>query len=71
MRAREFFERGEFVPEDRGARANAHARRASSAAADAGRRTAFDRFLATMPDRYFLSTPEEVLADHAALRASA
>src|SRR5262249_21170384 len=54
VRAREFFERGEFVPEDRGARADrVRARVQEAAGVDA--RTMVDRLAATMPDSYFLS----------------
>jgi [protein-PII] uridylyltransferase len=68
VRAREFFERGEFVPEDRSARANRVRARVRAAAMPATR-TAVERLVDTMPDSYFLSTPEEALADHAALVA--
>ena len=66
VRAREFFERGEFVPEDRSARANRIRARVQGRAAEPSR-PAIDRLVRTMPDRYFLSTPEEVLVDHADL----
>src|SRR5262245_42878450 len=66
VRAREFFERGEFVPEDRAARANrVRARVRSTAGLPA--LPLIERLTATMPDSYFLSTPEEVLLDHAEL----
>jgi [protein-PII] uridylyltransferase len=66
VRAREFFERGEFVPEDRGARAN-RVRHRIQAAVSTAIRPAVDHLVSTMPDNYFLSTPEEVLPDHAEL----
>jgi [protein-PII] uridylyltransferase len=66
VRAREFFERGEFVPEDRSARADrVRARVQEAAGVDA--RTMVDRLATTMPDSYFLSTPEETLLAHADL----
>jgi len=66
VRAREFFERGEFVPEDRSARANRVRQRVRTAAIPAIR-PAVERLVETMPDSYFLSTPEEALTDHAEL----
>lgn len=66
VRAREFFERGEFVPEDRTARADRVRARVRATVAEPAR-AAVDRLVRTMPDSYFLSTPEEVLADHAEL----
>ena len=72
VRAREFFERGEFVARgSRGARARvrerASKRRARADRGDAGR---VDEARRTMPDSYFLSTPEEALiADHGELLA--
>lgn len=66
VRAREFFERGEFRPEDRSERAN-RARGRVQVAAAAAVRPAVDHLVRTMPDSYFLSTPEEVVADHAEL----
>ena len=68
VRAREFFERGEFVPEDRAARADrVRARVRAAAVGPAG--PTVEHLLATMPDSYFLSTPEEMLPDHAELVA--
>jgi [protein-PII] uridylyltransferase len=66
VRAREFFERGEFVPEDRTARAD-RVRGRLTAGAEPPARAAIGHLVATMPDGYFLSTPEEVLTDHADL----
>jgi [protein-PII] uridylyltransferase len=66
VRTREFFERGEFVPEDRGARAD-RIRTRVQATVPAESRPVVDRLAATMPDSYFLSTPEEVVPDHAEL----
>jgi [protein-PII] uridylyltransferase len=68
VRAREFFERGEFVPEDRAARAN-RVRSRIRATAPAAVHDAVERLVETMPDSYFLSTPEEMLAEHAELVA--
>jgi [protein-PII] uridylyltransferase len=66
VRAREFFERGEFVPEDRGARANRVRSRVRGAAGPTAS-PAVDRLVDTMPDSYFLSTPEDAIAEHAAM----
>jgi len=66
VRAREFFERGDFVPEDRGARAN-RVRARVRAAAGPTASPAVDRLVDTMPDSYFLSTPEEAIAEHATM----
>jgi [protein-PII] uridylyltransferase len=66
VRAREFFERGEFVSEDRTARADRVRGRLQAAVAEPSR-PVIERLVRTMPDSYFLSTPEEVLADHADL----
>jgi [protein-PII] uridylyltransferase len=66
VRAREFFERGEFVPEDRSARAN-RIRQRVQAAAQNTIRPVLDHLLGTMPDSYVLSTPEDILPDHAEL----
>jgi [protein-PII] uridylyltransferase len=64
VRAREVFERGEFVPEDRGARAE-RVRTRLRASAAATVRPAVERLIATMPDGYFVSTPEDVQLEHA------
>jgi [protein-PII] uridylyltransferase len=66
VRAREFFERGEFVPEDRGARANRVRARVRGAAGPTAS-PAVDRLVDTMPDSYFLSTPEDAIAEHATM----
>jgi [protein-PII] uridylyltransferase len=66
VRAREFFERGEFVPEDRTARADRVRSRVRATVAEPSRRPV-ERLVRTMPDSYFLSTPEELLVDHAEL----
>jgi [protein-PII] uridylyltransferase len=66
VRAREVFERGEFLPEDRAARADRVRARVRSAAALTVSH-AVERLTATMPDSYFLSTPEDVLPNHAEL----
>ena len=67
VRAREFFEKGAFEPEDRAARA-VRVRERVIAAAPPAERDALAAFLATMPDGYLLSTPEELLAGHGELR---
>ncbi len=67
VRAREFFELGRFAPEDRAARAaRIQARVIKKARAEA--RPALRRFFEVMPDGYFVSTPEEMLASHGTLR---
>jgi [protein-PII] uridylyltransferase len=67
VRGREFFEIGRFAPEDRTARAaRIQARVIKKARAQA--RPALERFFAAMPDGYFVSTPEEMLASHGTLR---
>jgi [protein-PII] uridylyltransferase len=66
VRAREFFERAEFVPEDRTARANRVRVRIQTTVAEPSR-PAIERLVRTMPDSYFLSTPEDVLVDHGEL----
>lgn len=66
VRAREFYEKGVFQAEDRPARA-ARVRGRVTAEAPAALRPDVDRFLDTMPDVYFLSTPEEMIAGHCEL----
>ncbi len=66
-RAREFFEKGIFEAEDRAARAT-RVRQRVIAAASGGEREAVAEFLASMPDGYALTTPEEMIGAHAALR---
>jgi [protein-PII] uridylyltransferase len=66
VRARELFERGEFVPEDRTARAH-RVRDRVRRAAPATRRAVVDRLLTRMSNSYVLSTPEESMAEHADL----
>jgi [protein-PII] uridylyltransferase len=66
VRAREIFEKGVFEAEDRAARA-ARIRERVAAAAGEGRGRV-ETFLATMPDGYLLSTPEEVIGEHGELR---
>ena len=66
-RARDFFERGVFEPEDRRARA-ARVRARVIASAPAAVRDAVAGLLAQMPDGYVLGTPEEVIASHGELR---
>jgi len=67
VRGREFFEKGVFQAEDRAARA-ARVRARALLAGPAGDRAETERFVATMPDSYFLSTPEEMIGGHQALR---
>jgi [protein-PII] uridylyltransferase len=67
VRAREFFEKGVFEAEDRGARA-ARVRERVVAAAAPGVRADLNAFLAAMPDSYVLSTPEALIAGHGDLR---
>jgi [protein-PII] uridylyltransferase len=67
VRGREFFEKGVFEPEDRAARA-ARIRTRVAAAVPAAVRADMERFIATMPDGYFLATPEEMIAAHGDLR---
>lgn len=67
VRGREFFEKGALDTEDRAARAARIRARAVDAVPPA-RRPALEAFFATMPDAYFLSTPEEMLVEHGDLR---
>jgi len=67
VRAREFFEKGTFEPEDRGEQA-ARVRDRVLAAVPAGTRTDVEAFLASMPDNYLLTTPEEMIPGHADVR---
>jgi [protein-PII] uridylyltransferase len=67
VRAREFFEKGVFEPEDRGARAE-RIRARVVAAAPAPTQARIARFCGNMPDSYYLSTPEEMIPVHADLR---
>jgi [protein-PII] uridylyltransferase len=67
VRAKEFFELGRVSPEDRAARAaRIQARVVKKARPEA--RPALRRFFEAMPDGYFVSTPEEMLASHGTLR---
>src|SRR5438094_614423 len=59
LRAREFFEKGAVEPEDRAARA-ARVRARIEAAAPAAGRAEVEAFAASMPDSYFLGTPEDM-----------
>jgi [protein-PII] uridylyltransferase len=68
VRSREFFEKGVFEAEDRGARA-ARIQARILARAPKNQRTDLEELLRTMPESYVLSTPEEMIAPHAALRA--
>ncbi len=59
-RSRELFEKGAFEPEDRPARAM----RIRNRIAAQGSTDALAKFLASMPDSYVLSTPEEMIPVH-------
>jgi [protein-PII] uridylyltransferase len=67
VRGREFLEKGVFQPEDRGAQA-ARVRGRVLAATPAAHRPDVAAFLATMPDGYLLTTPEDTIAAHGDLR---
>jgi len=67
VRAREFFARGVFEAEDPAARAARLEERVREAAPPAAA-AALDVLFQTMPDSYFLSTPEETIVPHAELR---
>jgi [protein-PII] uridylyltransferase len=67
LRAQEIFARG-FQPEDREERIARIRTRVRAAAAESGSDLAqLDAFLARMPDSYFLTTPEALIAGHAHL----
>lgn len=65
----ERFERGETVEQAQAARADRIRRRAGAAIVAAGGTAdgALERFLADLPDRYFLTTPEDDVPHHFAL----
>src|SRR6266849_5662525 len=63
LRAREFLEKGAVVPEDRAARA-ARVRARIVVGAPPAARADVKRFAASMPDGYFLGTPEELIPEH-------
>src|SRR5436190_21679 len=67
LRAREFLEKGAVEPEDRAARA-ARVRARIEAAAPAAGRAEVEAFAASMPDGYFLGTPEDTIPQHVDLR---
>ncbi|HJQ84042.1 MAG TPA: [protein-PII] uridylyltransferase [Candidatus Binatia bacterium] len=67
VRAREFLEKGVFEAEDRGALA-ARVRGRVVEATPAAERAEMERFLASMPDGYVTSTPEEMLSGHGELQ---
>jgi [protein-PII] uridylyltransferase len=67
VRARESFEKGAFEAEDRAGRA-ARIRERVAATARGTVRGRLETFLASMPDGYILSTPEEMIAGHGELR---
>src|SRR2546422_3439106 len=67
VRAREFFAKGVFEAEDPAARA-APLQELVREAASPAPVAALDALFQTMPDSYFLSTPEETIVPHAELR---
>jgi [protein-PII] uridylyltransferase len=69
MRTLEHFEKGEFAEEAREARVERVKERLRRALADreGGLRAALERVLATMPESYFLSTPEQSFPHHVEL----
>src|SRR5437867_2106277 len=67
LRAREFLEKGAVEPEDRAARAM-RVRARIAAAAPAAARAEVEAFAASMPDGYFLGTPEDTIPQHVDLR---
>jgi [protein-PII] uridylyltransferase len=67
VRAREFLEKGAFAPEDRAAQAS-RIRTRVLAATRPFLRPDMEAFIASMPDAYVLSTPEEMLPAHGELR---
>ena len=69
MRTLEHFEKGEFAEEARGARVERVKERLRRALAEheGGVRQALETVLATMPESYFLSTPEQSVPHHAEL----
>src|SRR5437667_7228883 len=67
LRAREFLEKGAVEPEDRAARA-ARVRARIEAAAPAAGRAEVEAFASSMPDSYFLGTPEDMIPQHVDLR---
>ena len=67
LRAREFFEKGAVEPEDRAARA-ARVRARIEAGAPAAARAEVEAFASSMPDSYFLGTPEDMIPQHVDLR---
>src|SRR5437667_170669 len=67
LRAREFLEKGAVEPEDRAARAM-RVRARIAAAARAAARAEVEAFAASMPDGYFLGTPEDTIPQHVDLR---
>ncbi|TMB04711.1 MAG: [protein-PII] uridylyltransferase [Deltaproteobacteria bacterium] len=67
LRTRDFLEKGAVEPEDRAARA-ARVRARIEGAAPAAARPEVEAFAASMPDSYFLGTPEEMIPPHVDLR---
>ncbi len=67
VRAREFFARGVFEAEEPASRAGRLQQRVREAA-PAATIPALEALFRTMPDSYFLSTPEESIVPHAELR---
>src|SRR5439155_1109982 len=67
LRTRDFLEKGAVEPEDRAARA-ARVRARIEGAAPTAARPEVEAFAASMPDSYFLGTPEEMIPPHVDLR---
>ncbi len=67
VRGREFFEKGVFEPEDRSARA-ARIRQRVAASLPPPAQGAATACLASLPESYLLSTPEQTIAVHVDLR---
>jgi [protein-PII] uridylyltransferase len=63
-RALQMLERGVLIEEDRAGRVARVKQRVRRTMARAGRDRGVERFLTTMPDRYFLATPEEHIPRH-------
>src|SRR6266576_3196311 len=67
LRTRDFLEKGAVEPEDRAARA-ARVRARIEAGAPAAARAEVEAFASSMPDSYFLGTPEDMIPPHVYLR---
>lgn len=69
MRAQQLLEHNLVVDEDRGARVARVKERVRASISIAGMEPGVDEFLASLPDSYFLTTPEESMPGHAVLAA--